>query len=183
MNPDFGKPVNTMLSGNPPQFQAPRNMRARRPVRVLIEASRTVRSGATFGGPLLFSEMPMRAPSSWLPSILIGAPFRVEAQKIADQQTQREALELLRAGQKLMSAEQFDRAADAFSAAIAKDGLLTAAHYGLGQAYMNLQRFADAAECLHGLHRSVARSALAAADESIRRRQAARRRDPGAERS
>ena len=26
-NPDFGKPVNSLLSGNPPQFQAPRNMR------------------------------------------------------------------------------------------------------------------------------------------------------------
>jgi hypothetical protein len=26
-NPDFGKPVNTLLSGNPAQFQAPRNMR------------------------------------------------------------------------------------------------------------------------------------------------------------
>jgi outer membrane receptor protein involved in Fe transport len=26
-NPDFGKPVNSLLSGTPPQFQAPRNMR------------------------------------------------------------------------------------------------------------------------------------------------------------
>ena len=26
-NPDYGKPVNTGLSGNPPQFQAPFNMR------------------------------------------------------------------------------------------------------------------------------------------------------------
>jgi hypothetical protein len=27
VNPDFGKPVNTLLSGTPAQFQAPRNMR------------------------------------------------------------------------------------------------------------------------------------------------------------
>jgi len=27
-NPDFGKPVNTLLSGNPPQFQSPFNLRA-----------------------------------------------------------------------------------------------------------------------------------------------------------
>ena len=26
-NPDFGKPINTNLGGNPPQFQAPRNIR------------------------------------------------------------------------------------------------------------------------------------------------------------
>jgi outer membrane receptor protein involved in Fe transport len=27
VNPDFGKPVNSILSGTPPQFQAPRNIR------------------------------------------------------------------------------------------------------------------------------------------------------------
>jgi len=27
VNPDFGKPVNSLLSGTPPQFQAPFNMR------------------------------------------------------------------------------------------------------------------------------------------------------------
>ncbi len=27
VNPDFGKPVNSLLSGTPPQFQAPRNIR------------------------------------------------------------------------------------------------------------------------------------------------------------
>jgi hypothetical protein len=27
VNPDFGKPVNTNLAGNPPQYQAPFNMR------------------------------------------------------------------------------------------------------------------------------------------------------------
>jgi hypothetical protein len=27
VNPDFGKPVNSLLSGTPPQFQAPLNLR------------------------------------------------------------------------------------------------------------------------------------------------------------
>jgi Flp pilus assembly protein TadD len=73
-----------------------------------------------------------------------------ETQKIADEQGRREALELYRTGQKLLVAEQFDKAVDAFSKAIAKDGLLTVAHYGLGQAYMNLQRFGDAATAYAG---------------------------------
>jgi tetratricopeptide (TPR) repeat protein len=83
----------------------------------------------------------------------------VEAQKIADQQSRREALALYRTGQELMSAERFDRAADAFSGAVAKDSLLTVAYYGLGQAYMNLQRFPsaikaykDCIEAMRALH-------------------------------
>ena len=67
-----------------------------------------------------------------------------DAQKIADQQSRREALVLYRTGQELMSAERFEQAAEAFSDAVEKDGLLTVAHYGLGQAYMSLQRFASA---------------------------------------
>jgi hypothetical protein len=27
VNPDFGKPISTILAGNPPQFQAPGNVR------------------------------------------------------------------------------------------------------------------------------------------------------------
>jgi Tfp pilus assembly protein PilF len=68
----------------------------------------------------------------------------LRAQKIADQQGRREALQLYRDGAESMSAERFEMAAQAFSAAVAKDGLLTVAYYGLGQAYMNLQRFPSA---------------------------------------
>ena len=92
-------------------------------------------------------------------AFLASLTARAGAQKIADEPARREALELFRAGQKLMQAEQFARAADAFSTAIAKDGLLSVAHYALGQAYMNLQRFGEAAhayegciEALRGLH-------------------------------
>jgi tetratricopeptide (TPR) repeat protein len=74
----------------------------------------------------------------------------VETQKIADQQSQREALALYRTGQELMSTEQFERAAEAFSEAISKDGLLILAHYGLGHADMNLQRFPSAIKAYEG---------------------------------
>lgn len=74
----------------------------------------------------------------------------LNAQKIADDPSRREALDLYRAGQKFLLAEQFDKAADSFSKAIAKDGLLTVAHYGLGQAYMNLQRFDEAVKAYQG---------------------------------
>jgi tetratricopeptide (TPR) repeat protein len=82
-------------------------------------------------------------------AMLIGVTM-LDAQKIADEQSRREALDLFRAGQKFLLAEQFDKAADSFSKAIAKDGLLTVAHYGLGQAYMNLRRFDDAAKAYEG---------------------------------
>ena len=83
-------------------------------------------------------------------ALLAGATFGVEAQKVADQQAQREALELHRAGQRFLAGEQFERAVDAFSSAVAKDSLLSGAYYGMGQAYMNLQRFADAAGAYAG---------------------------------
>jgi len=83
----------------------------------------------------------------------------VEAQKVADQQSRREALALYRTGQEFMSSERFDKAVEAFSAAVAKDSLLTVAYYGLGQAYMNLQRFPsaikaykDCIEAMRSLH-------------------------------
>jgi tetratricopeptide (TPR) repeat protein len=81
---------------------------------------------------------------------VVSITMGVAAQKIADEPSRREALDLFRAGQKLLLAEQFDKAADSFSKAISKDGLLTVAHYGLGQAYMNLQRFGDAIKAYEG---------------------------------
>jgi Flp pilus assembly protein TadD len=74
----------------------------------------------------------------------------VIAQKIADEPSRLEALRLFRNGQELLASERFELAAEAFSGAIAKDGLLTVAHYGLGQAYMQLQRFADAVTAYKG---------------------------------
>lgn len=81
--------------------------------------------------------------------------------QFASEHDRREALQLYRAGQELMSAEQFDKAAEAFQKSIDKDRLLTLAHYGLGQANMSMRRFASAIQAfttcretfraLHGL--------------------------------
>ena len=53
-NPDFGKPVNTNLAGNPPQYQTPFNMRV---ASSSSRISKRVRSGATSVAPF-FCEVP-----------------------------------------------------------------------------------------------------------------------------
>jgi tetratricopeptide (TPR) repeat protein len=88
----------------------------------------------------------------------------VYTQTIPDEQSRRRALEQYRAGQEYMSAERFEQAADAFSKAIEFDPLLSIAHYQLGQADMNLRRYAsavvaykgciDAMSALHSLSQS-----------------------------
>ena len=55
-----------------------------------------------------------------------------------------------RTGQEHMAAEHFDFATQAFTSAIDKDPLLTVAHYQLGQAYMNLKRYASAIAAYKG---------------------------------
>ena len=84
--------------------------------------------------------------------------------QLADQPSRRQAIELFRAGQAFMSAEQFERAVDAFTKAIDKDRLLSIAHYGIGQANMNLRRYdkaikaymdcVEAMRTLHGLQQT-----------------------------
>jgi tetratricopeptide (TPR) repeat protein len=49
-----------------------------------------------------------------------------------------------------MAHEQFDKAAESYMAAIAKDPLMTLAHYQLGQAYMALKRPASAIQAYQG---------------------------------
>jgi tetratricopeptide (TPR) repeat protein len=78
-------------------------------------------------------------------AFVITAALPIHAQ-LADEPSRREAFELFRAGQEYLTAEQFERAADAFSRAVQKDHLLSIAHYGLGQAYMNLRRYASAVQ-------------------------------------
>jgi tetratricopeptide (TPR) repeat protein len=56
----------------------------------------------------------------------------------------RQAMDRYRAGQELMTSERYEQAAAEFRAAIELDPLLTLAHYGLGQSYMALKRFASA---------------------------------------
>ena len=72
------------------------------------------------------------------------------AQKIADEQSRRQAIQLYRTGQEFMSSERYYKAAEAFMAAIDKDPLLTVAHYQLGQAHMGLKRPASALQAYKG---------------------------------
>jgi tetratricopeptide (TPR) repeat protein len=71
-------------------------------------------------------------------------PVLGQLTKLPDERTRRESIQHFRAGQELMSAEQFGRAAEEFSRAIDLDPLLSIAHYQLGQANMNMQRYAGA---------------------------------------
>ena len=68
------------------------------------------------------------------------------AQVLASDQERREAFIPYRAGQELLSAEQFEKASAAFGAAIKIDALFTDAHFGRGQSYMGLQRYASAVQ-------------------------------------
>jgi Tfp pilus assembly protein PilF len=101
---------------------------------------------------------------SWLVTALLGLAVSAGAQQIASEQNRREALQLYRVGQEFLSGEQFEKAAEQFAKAVQKDALLTLAHYGLGQSYMGLRRYASAAKAygdcleafkaLHGLQQS-----------------------------
>ena len=73
-----------------------------------------------------------------------------QAQPLASDADRREALSHYRSGQELLSAEQFEKAAEAFRTAIKYDPLLTDAHYGLGQSFMGLQRYASAIQAFEG---------------------------------
>jgi Tfp pilus assembly protein PilF len=77
---------------------------------------------------------------------LFSLPRRATAQSIPDERSRREALQYYRAGEELMSAEQFEKAATQFTKAIEKNPLFTLAHYELGQSYMALHRFASAVQ-------------------------------------
>ena len=68
------------------------------------------------------------------------------AQSLVSDTERREAFKHYRAGQELLSAEHWEKAALAFEAAIKIDGFFTDAHFGRGQAYMGLQRYATAAQ-------------------------------------
>ena len=70
--------------------------------------------------------------------------------QVADELSRRRALQHHRAGQELMLDERYDRAAAEFIEAKQLDPLLTVAHYGLGQAYMALRRYASAVQAFIG---------------------------------
>lgn len=79
-----------------------------------------------------------------LVAIVMSIVTPARAQKIADAQSRREAVQFYRTGMEFFSAEKFDRAAEEFTKATDKDPLFTLAHYQTGQSYMNLKRYASA---------------------------------------
>jgi tetratricopeptide (TPR) repeat protein len=109
---------------------------------------------------------------------LISVPAAASAQGLASAADRREAFTHYRAGQELLSAEQFEKAAEEFQQSIKYDPLLTDAHYGLGQSYMGLQRYAsaiqaftaciDAARRLHDLRQKDRVATDKAIEEEIR---------------
>jgi Flp pilus assembly protein TadD len=66
------------------------------------------------------------------------------------EQTRREALRHYRDGQQAMFAEAWDRAEREFRTAIELEPLLTVAHYGLGQVYMQTKRYPEAITAFQG---------------------------------
>jgi len=85
-----------------------------------------------------------------------------------DEAKHREALQHYRAGQEFLSSERFDRAAEEFSKAIDLDPLLTLAHYGLGQSYMNLKRYASAVLAFNGCKQAYERLAAMRTTDAFR---------------
>lgn len=74
----------------------------------------------------------------------------VWSQSLASEQDRRAAYKHYQNGQELLSAERWEQAADEFRAAIGFDGLFTDAHYGLGRAFMGMQRYASAVQAYNG---------------------------------
>jgi tetratricopeptide (TPR) repeat protein len=77
-----------------------------------------------------------------------------------DEIARREALRHFRSGQELLLAERYEQAAAEFTTAIDLDPLLTLAHYGLGQSYMALKRYASAVQAFIGCREAYGRLAL-----------------------
>lgn len=70
--------------------------------------------------------------------------------QFASEDDRREALKHYRAGQKLLYAEAWERAAAEFTLAVKLDPLLALAHYGLGQANMALKNYPGAIRAYTG---------------------------------
>ncbi len=100
-----------------------------------------------------------------LSSLLVTVlPLRAQ---IVSEQAQREALQFYRAGQEFLSSEEFEKAAESFRKAIDKDPLLALAHYGLGQSYMALRRYASAIVAFTDCRDTYARLAGMALSDTV----------------
>lgn len=99
--------------------------------------------------------------------LFVAAASNARAQG-GDDAKHREALQHYRAGQELLSSEKFDAAAEEFSKAIDLDNLLTLAHYGLGQSYMGLKRYASAVQAFNGCKQAYERLAAMRQTDAFR---------------
>ena len=82
--------------------------------------------------------------------VLAVAPSAWAQGQSGNEIARREALRHFRSGQELLIAERYEQAAAEFTAAIEQDPVLTLAHYGLGQSYMALKRYASAIQAFSG---------------------------------
>ena len=75
----------------------------------------------------------------------VVAAASLSAQVMPDERSRRQSFQHYQAGQEFLATEQWEKAASAFQQAIRLHRLFTDAHYGLGVAYMGLQRYVSAA--------------------------------------
>jgi tetratricopeptide (TPR) repeat protein len=144
-----------------------------RSVRAAPEGARLPPAAA---GPILTggsTEVAVRVPlvaigiclGGWLAAGALGAdqPRSVTTNRLTPEQ--RQALDHLRSGQKLMRAERFDAAADEFRNAVRLDPLLAMAYYGLGQAQMALKNYPEAVRAYLSCREAFGKLELADAGE------------------
>ena len=146
-NPNFGLPTTSVLAGNPPHDQTPRQIRFGVRFEFDTERFHDVWGPRLNVAPFFIcrrSGMTRRLSVVVIVIAVLTAPAPVHAQQLADEQSRREAVQFFRTGQEFYAGERFDRAVEAFTRSVAKDPLFTLAHYQLGQSYMNLQRYASA---------------------------------------
>jgi Tfp pilus assembly protein PilF len=103
-------------------------------------------------------------PALLVSLLVVVAPLRAQ---IVSDQARRDALRFYRAGQEFLSNEQFEKGAESFRKAIDKDPLLALAHYGLGQSYMALKRYASAIVAFTDCRDTYARLAGMALSDTV----------------
>lgn len=112
--------------------------------------------------------MYQRLAIALLASGLMGASA---AAQDVDAHKRQQAVERYRAGEAALRSERFEDAITEFRGALEHDPLLFMAHYGLGQSYMALQRFVEAATAYEGCKHAFERiNTLTQRDREARQR-------------
>jgi Flp pilus assembly protein TadD len=106
----------------------------------------------------------MKAPVAIVVAFLVAVSAATAEAQAGVTARHHQALKHYRAGQELLRAEQFEKAAREFSAAVELDPLLALAHYGLGQSYVGVKRYASAIQAFIGC-REAYRKIISLRDE------------------